>query len=328
MTLDECLVCEIQTGSKRFFITVLYRSPSQSIEQFSLFKQRWEETIININDCSPTIAMHIEDFNAKNLKWWNGDSTNLQGTELAELATHYSLNQVIDGPAHILPNSASCTDLIFTTETIFFIDSGVLHLLFPRPHHQLIFPKVSFTTFFPPVYKRRIWDFSKANVNAIRQAVNCVEWDRAFNGLNIDERVKFLTKCVLNVFYNFVPNKIITVRSKDTLWMTPEIKRMVLKKEKIYRRYVKHGRSIADYQILRDITSRYKSAIKEAKYNYFSRLGESLNDPAITPKKYWSILHSFLHKHKISKIPPIRHNNTFLTDTLVKANTFNSFFTK
>ena len=33
-TLDECLVCEIQNGSKRFFLTVLYRSPSQSIEQF------------------------------------------------------------------------------------------------------------------------------------------------------------------------------------------------------------------------------------------------------------------------------------------------------
>ena len=29
-TLDECLVCEIQNGFKRFFLTVLYRSPSQS----------------------------------------------------------------------------------------------------------------------------------------------------------------------------------------------------------------------------------------------------------------------------------------------------------
>ena len=64
--LDECFVCEIQNGFKRFIITVLYRSPSQSIEQFSLFKQRWEETIININDCSPTIAMYIGDFNARN----------------------------------------------------------------------------------------------------------------------------------------------------------------------------------------------------------------------------------------------------------------------
>ena len=124
----------------------------------------------------------------------------MQGTEHAELAVHYSLNQVINGPTHILPNSASCIDLIFTTETNFVTDSRVLPSLFPRCHHQLIFAKVSFTTFFPPAYKRRIWDFSKANVNAIRQAVNCVDCDRAFNGLNIDERVKFLTECVLNVF--------------------------------------------------------------------------------------------------------------------------------
>ena len=103
---------------------------------------------------------------------------------------------------------------------------------------------------------------------------------------------------------------------------------MALEKAKTYRRYFKHDRSIADHQILRDITSRCKSAIKEAKSNYFSRLGESLNDPAITPKKYWSILHSFLHKHKILKISPMRHNNTFLTDAMVKANTFNSFFAK
>ena len=137
-------------------------------------------------------------------------------------------------------------DLIFTTETNFVTDLGVLPLLFPRCHHQLIFAKVSFTTFFSPAYGQRIWDFSRAKVNAIRQVFNSVDWDRAFNGLNIDERVKFLTECVLNVFYYFLPNKVITIRSKDTLWMSPEIKRMILGKAKIYRHYIKHGRSIAD----------------------------------------------------------------------------------
>ena len=115
---------------------------------------------------------------------------------------------------------------------------------------------MSFTTFFPPAYGQRIWDFLRANVNAIRQAANCVDCDRAFNGLCTDERVKFLTECVLNVFYNFILNKVITIRSKDMFWMTPEIKGMVLEKAKIYWCYVKHGRSIADYQILRDITLR------------------------------------------------------------------------
>ena len=53
-----------------------------------------------------------------------------------------------------------------------------------------------------------------------------------------------------------------------------------------------------------------------------------MNNPVITHEEYWSVLHSFLHKPKIPKITPIRHNKTFLTDTLVKANTFNSFFAK
>ena len=69
--------------------------------------------------------------------------------------------------------------------------------------------------------------------------------------------------------------------------MTPEIERMILEKAKIYQRYVKQGGSIAYYQILRDITSRCKNAIKGAESNYFSRFGESLNDSAITPKNFW-----------------------------------------
>ena len=135
--------------------------------------------MIDINQCSPTIAMYNGDFNVRNLEWWNGGSTNLKSTELAELAAQYSLNQIIDGPTHILPDSASCIDLIFTTETNFVNDPGVLPSLFPRCHHQLIFEKVSFTTFFPSAYGWRFLDFSKANVNSIRQTVNCVDWDRA-----------------------------------------------------------------------------------------------------------------------------------------------------
>ena len=67
--------------------------------------------------------------------------------------------------------------------------------------------------------------------------------------------------------------------------MTPQINRMILEKAKIYPRYVEYGRSIADYQILRDIISRSQSAIQGAKSTFFVFvLGESLNDQAILPK--------------------------------------------
>ncbi len=109
--------------------------------------------------------------------------------------------------------------------------------------------------------------------------------------------------------------------------MTPEIKRMILEKAKIYRRFVKNGRNLIDHQALRDSTFRCRDAIKAAKENYFVELGNILNDPNTGPKKYWSTLNKLIHKHKLTKIPPIRNaNNNLVTDVSEKANVFNTFF--
>ena len=140
----------------------------------------------------------------------------------------------------------------------------------------------------------------------IRRAIDQFDWDRAFEGLDLNGQVLLLTETITNIFSNYVPNKIITVRNKDALWMTAEVKRMILEKAKIYKRYVKHGRKAEDFQSLREITFQCKIAIRNAKDVYFTRLANSLNDPNIGSKKYWSILNQFLHKRKIPKIPPVR----------------------
>ena len=56
--------------------------------------------------------MYIGDFNARNSEWWGDDST-----KIAELTAQYNLNQIIDVSTHILSDSVSCIDLIFTKET-------------------------------------------------------------------------------------------------------------------------------------------------------------------------------------------------------------------
>ena len=49
-SLDECLVCELKISNKKYFITALYRSPSQSLEEFKRFKNGCVNTILNINN--------------------------------------------------------------------------------------------------------------------------------------------------------------------------------------------------------------------------------------------------------------------------------------
>ena len=250
--LDEYLVCELRAGNKRLFFTVIYRSPSQTVDQFSVFKQKWEETIVNINNCSPFISLYVGDFNARNSDWWANDIRNTQGIEIADLATQYGLSQIIDKPTHILPNSASCNDLIFTCEPNFIVDSSVHPSLFPRCHHQLIYAKIKFKMYYPPTYTRRMWDFSRADTAGIRQAMSGVDWKNSFSDLIVHEKVAFLTDCILNICRNFVPNKFISIRDKDAPWMTPELERMILEKAKIYRRYVKKGHKAQDYECLRE----------------------------------------------------------------------------
>ena len=100
-----------------------------------------EETIININNSTPFISIFIGDFNARNTNWWANDISNSQGLDVEEIASHHGLKQVIDCPTHILPNSASFIDLIFTSQPNLVVESGV--------HHQIIFAKIRFKVHSP-----------------------------------------------------------------------------------------------------------------------------------------------------------------------------------
>ena len=51
-------------------------------------------------------------------------------------------------------------------------------------------------------------------------------------------------------------------------------------------------------------------------------------DPTTSPKAYWSILKTVLNNKKIPCIPPIYHNNNYITDFKEKAQIFNDFFAK
>ena len=327
-TLDECLVVEIKTSSGKFFLCVCYRSPSQTSDEFEDFINKWEETIINVNNCSPNSVIFLGDFNVKNSDWWSGDTTDAGGREIQNLATQHGLNQLIGEPTHILPNaSSSCIDLIFSSADHLSLDSGVLPSLYPRCHHQIVFCKINFKIPFPPSYKRRIWDFSRANSMAIQRAIDMIDWDIFFEGRDINGQVSLLTETLLNIFSNFVPNKIITVKNKDSVWMTAGVKQLLLQKAKIYERYVKNGRTEEDFETLSAAQSRCKKAIKDAKKSYYTRLANSLNDPSLASKKYWSILNQFLHKKKAPRIPPVRNaTNNLVAGTSEKANIFNLFF--
>ena len=66
--------------------------------------------------------------------------------------------------------------------------------------------------------------------------------------------------------------------------------------------------------------------IANAKESYYKNEGKKLLDPSLGPKKYWSILNSFLGNKKMPTIPPLFDNGEIVTDYLSKAEIFNNYF--
>ena len=49
----------------------------------------------------------------------------------------------------------------------------------------------------------------KANIENVKKAISNFDWNKAFENLSLDEKVDFLNKTLLNVFRNYIPNKIV-----------------------------------------------------------------------------------------------------------------------
>ena len=59
----------------------------------------------------------IGNFNAKSSDWYNKDKTSFEGSTIENVTSQLGLHQIINEPTHILPNSSSCIDLIFTSQS-------------------------------------------------------------------------------------------------------------------------------------------------------------------------------------------------------------------
>ena len=79
---------------------------------------------------------------------------------------------------------------------------------------------------------------------------------------------------------------------------------------------------------LSSLQQRLRDLIDDSKQNYFSRLTHQLSTVQKSSKVYWTLLKIFLNNRKIPVIPPLFHNNKFVTDFKEKAELFNSLFAK
>ena len=225
-----------------------------------------------------------------------------------------------------MENSASCIDLILTNQPNLVIDSGVHPSLHTNCHHKIVYCKLNLNIKFPPPYERLVWHYNKADTEKVKKSIEQVHWENIIDRKNPHQQVVIFNKTIINIFSNFAPNRLITCDDRDPPWINEFVKNKIKWKNKIYKDYVKNGRTENDYFKLQIAINDVSEIIDKRRNDYNCHLASKLNTPKANAKTYWSILKSFYIRKKIPPIPPLLHNDMLITDFKQKADLFDNFF--
>ena len=325
--LPECIVCELHFDRKKYFFVVLYRSPSQEQAKFDNFMNNFELMLSKISAKDPQAVIITGDSNCRSPQWWENDNENDEGKQFEPLTSAPGLYQLISGPTHIIGQSRSCIDLIFTDQPHLFIESGIHPSLHEQCHHQIVHGRLSITNLAPPSYTRKLWFYDRADFLSIRKSVEMFRWKETFEEVtHPDEQVEILNEVLLNICSNFIPNQLKKIKPRQIPWITPLIKRFLRKKNRAFKSFVKKGHPEDLFEGIQNMIAEGSRLIEEAKHAYFAKVGRKLSDPSTGTKMYWSLVNKILNKAKIPEIPLLLQNDIFILDFASKAQIFNDYF--
>ena len=131
------------------------------------------------------------------------------------LTCSYGLSQLICDPTHILQNSSSCIDLIFTNQPNFVIAGDVHPSLHPNRHHQIVFSNFNLKTEYPAIYERLLWNYKNADSQSINKAIEMFNWEKLFQNKNIHDQLKLFNETIVNIVSSYIPNKFINCNDND-----------------------------------------------------------------------------------------------------------------
>jgi hypothetical protein len=328
--LDETIVAEINLKRKKIFFVLSYRSPSKSSNpELADYISKLRTTLDNIRKEKHSLIVLAGDFNARSRLFWEEEhAENSAGHKLSEFMLLNGLSELISEPTHLpRDNVSSCIDLIFTDNAFSFVDSGVITSPDPRLKHQIIHAKINFSVPCPPPYKRKIWEYNKANVLGIRDKLANTDWPVLFCNKGVDDMVSVFTDYFLSVMSNNIPNRIITVNDKDAPWVTPEVKTALRKNDRCYKKWKNKGKPLEGRHTVQLVQSETHSIIEAAKQAYIDDLSAKLCNPNSGPNVFWTAFTRLVNTKKLVNIPPLIEGvSSLVTNFQEKANIFNQYF--
>jgi hypothetical protein len=266
---------------------VLYKPPKLSvtdwIENFQILIQEI------IQDSSNSFLLG-GDFNIDLLS-----ENNAHKKLFLDLLLSFNLNQSINQPTRCTTNTETLLDLFISNNTNSICQSGIL----PHPpiaDHETIYiilkimkPKNCPIT---KIIRNTKHFIAKDYLHDISQ----IEFHQIYEHCQPESMLITLNSLLRTVIDKHLPLKVIKVTKPPAPWMTDDLKRMIIKKHKLYNKYKKNAQLKEQFTVINKLV---KGATEEAKQNFIT---DCLANP--TTRGVWNVIKRLLTPNA----PTLNHN--------------------
>ena len=312
----EALWIQLNTIEGKVLFCSIYRPPDKTGGPPPLeFWDNLDQVLDDIKSSSIKYIYLLGDLNA--------DFNTVNGQRLAQLCIRQNLECLIEEPTRITPTSATILDQIITNAPNFVRNTEVSAPVSTNDHCT-ISVKLNFKVPHEPTYSRLIWQYERADIARFRAALREADFDRAFSSENIDDVCITWTETFLNVARTFVPNKLVTIRPRDSPWYNNMLRLLKRKLTRVFKRF-KANNNVLDWQKYKELRNEYQYKLDKAENEHMQKMSSSLASSR-NSKSWWKTVKCLIGRGGDASYPALEVNNNIVTNNKDKAAIFNNFF--
>ena len=326
---EEWIWTKTKVKNETILTCALYLPPNLTHDRLERFIDNLNNSVTAAQRFPNAIIIILGDFNTGNIYLRNNAMHNGITTfdvKLNDTFESLGLTQLITTPTRYTDTSSNLRDLVVTNNPQIVAQSGLLPP-FSQLDHIPIFVNLAIEK--EPAIKQQerfiIWDYARTDIDKLISVLRQTDWDFIVHK-NIDDATEQFTRTILTAAADAIPTKTIKTRQNDKIWMTPELKRQMRKRDRLFRQATQRQTQDAwlKWRMQRNKTTALNRQLKQKELQkHINKLVEHKKDPYM----YHKTLKTLIGRTNSNIIPPIEtDDHEIITDNMQKANLMNDYF--
>lgn len=302
-----------QTNSAPIIVLAWYRPPGTSIALFNFI----ENILLKVDEEGKDIIF-LGDFNCNVLAIPASCYTN----RLCEICNNYSLTQIIDEPTRVTQTTSTLIDLIYTSNCMKVVESGVIHL--GMSDHSLVYlvwgkARKSYSKHAYRTYRT----YKHFDENEFCCDIDRIDWQSVFFGVDVNSSLNEFQKKFSLTCNSHAPIRKSRTKKTRSPWINGEIINVIHERDKLKEKATRN-RTPENWKAYQKMRNHVTSKIRQNKRKMFQRRIERSH---ANVKQTWKNLNMLIpRKKKNTKIQYLKCDEEEFHDSKIISLKLNDFF--